>query len=87
MTRETNSPRDHPEGERVIKSDFYSIRYLGNGTADVYLFPEGRVYDIGDGRREYDVTALLLEGVKVWPGMEESIRAEYQAWCDAAVTL
>lgn len=81
--RDTNMPRDHPEKTHIIRSDYYSVRYLDHETADIFLFPEGRVYDIGDGRREYDVTALVVSGVKVWPGMEESIRAHYKAWCEA----
>lgn len=83
MTRYTNSPRDHPEKVRIIRSDYYSIRDLGNGTADVFLYPEGRIYDIGDGRYEYDVTVLVVPGVAVWPGLEESIRMNYAAWCSA----
>lgn len=86
-SRDTNSPRDHPEGVHIIKSDYYSIRYLGDGTADVYLYPEGRVYDIADGRHEYDVDAYVVYDVRVWPGMEESIRANYKAWCEAGTEL
>lgn len=87
MTRETNSPRDHPDRVHTIKSDYYDIRYLGDGTADVYLFPEGRIYDIGDGMHEYDVTALVVSGVVVWPDMEASIRMNYAAWCASGESL
>ena len=84
-TRETNSPRDHPAGTRVIRSDYYAIHYTDWETADVYLFPEGRVYPIEDGKREYDATMLTVRGIRVWPGMEESIRANYGAWCAIGV--
>ncbi len=79
--RDTNSPRDHPERVHVIKSDYYIVRYLDCEAADIFLFPEGRVYDIGDGRHEYDVTAFVVHGVHVWPGLEDFIRANYQMLC------
>lgn len=79
--RDTNSPRDHPERVHIIRSDYYSIRYLDNGAADIFLFPEGRVYDIGDGRHEYDVTAFVVHGVHVWSGLDDFIRANYEMLC------
>lgn len=82
-SRETNSPRDHPERVHIIRSDYYSIRYLDHETADVFLFPEGRVYHLEDGKREYDVTALVVRDVHVWPGLEEDIRAHYHDWCES----
>jgi hypothetical protein len=85
--RDTNSPRDHPEGVHIIKSDYYIVRYLDCEVADVFLFPEGFIYDIGDGRHEYDVTAFLLHGVHVWPGLEGFIRDNYQMLCEIGEPL
>ena len=82
IERDTNLPRDAPEKVHIIHSDYYSICYPGDGTADVYLFPEGRIYDIGDGRREYDETAIVVHVDDPWPDMEEDIRARYRAWCE-----
>lgn len=79
--RDTNSPRDHPERVHIIRSEYYHICYPGDGTADVFLYPEGRVYDIGDGRHEYDVTAFVVRGVHVWSGLEDFIRANYEMLC------
>ena len=80
-SRETNSPRDHPERVHIIRSDYYSIRYLDHETADVFLFPDSRIYDIGDGRHEYDVTAFVVHGVHVWYGLDDFIRANYEMLC------
>lgn len=85
--RDTNSPRDHPEKVQVIRSDFYDIRYITEDVADVLLIPEGKVYDIGDGRHEYDVTAFVLRGVHVWPGLEDFIRANYGMLCEIGQPL
>jgi len=85
--RDTNSPRDHPERVRIIRSDYYAIHPLGNGTVDIFLYPEGRFYDIGDGRHEYDVTAFMLHGVHVWPGLEGFIRDNYQMLCEIGEPL
>ena len=80
---DTNSPRDQPEGVDIIRSDYYSVQLITEDTADVYLFPEGRVYHLEDGKREYDVTALVVRDVHVWPGLEEDIRAHYHDWCES----
>lgn len=82
IERDTNSPRDHPKESRTIHSDYYSIRFISEDTADVFLFPESRIYDIGDGRHEYDVSAFIVHGVHVWPGLEDFIRTNYQMLCD-----
>lgn len=80
--RDTNLPRDAPGKVRLIHSDYYSVFYPGDGTADVFLFPEGIIYDIGDGRHEYDVTAYVVHVEDPWPDMEADIRARYRAWCE-----
>jgi len=85
--RDTNSPRDHPERVRIIRSDYYAIHPLGNGTVDIFLYPEGRFYDIGDGRHEYDVTAFMLHGVHFRPGLEGFIRDNYQMLCEIGEPL
>lgn len=84
---DTNSPRDHPERVDIIRSNYYSVQPISEDAADVYLFPEGRVYHIEDGKREYDVTALVVRGVHFWPGMEEDIRARYHDWCESAEVI
>ena len=85
--RDTNSPRDHPEHAdvHIIRSEYYSIRYITDDIADVFLFPEGRVYDIGDGRREYDATVFVVRGVHAWQGLESFIRANYDMMCAIGV--
>ena len=84
---DTNSPRDHPDQEYGAKSEYYDIRYLSNGTADVFLVPEGRVHEIGGGRHEYDVDALVVCGVIPWEGLEEDIRRRYDAWCKSGESI
>ena len=85
--RDTNSPRDHPKNTSVhiIRSEYYSVRYISDDIADVFLFPEGRVYDIGDGQREYDTNAFVVRGVHVWHGLESYIRANYDMMCAIGV--
>lgn len=70
--------------ERRITEKFYEIVPLEDGTADVYLTPNGTVYVAEDGFREYDATVLLVRGVATWEGMEEDIRRRYDSWCASA---
>lgn len=84
--RDTNMPRDHPETVHIIHSDYYSIHFISDDEADVFLLPEARIYDIEDGRHEYDATCYVVR-VKPWPGMEDSIRANYRAWCEIGEEL
>ncbi len=69
-------PRDHPRGK------FYEIVPCDNGTVDVYLRPEVTVYDTGAGVREYDVRVRVVRGVVPWNGLEDDIRARFDAWCE-----
>lgn len=85
--RDTNSPRDHPGRVRVTISEYYAIRYLDNGTADVFLFPEGRACETDCGRHECDADALVVCGVIPWNGLEEDIRKRYDAWCKSGDTI
>ena len=62
----------------------YAILENPDGTVDVYLAPDVTAYDAGAGVREYDVSARLVRGVVPWDGMEDDIRARYDAWRDSA---
>lgn len=70
--------------KRRIKTKFYEIVPLEDGTADVYLIPNGTIYETEDGFREYDVTLLVMRGVDPYEGMEENIREHYYDWCASA---
>ena len=70
--------------EKRIVDKFYEIVKQKDGTADVYLIPNGTVYVTEDGFREYDATVLLVRGVASWDGMEEDIRRRYDSWCASA---
>lgn len=75
--RDTNSPRDHP-------GKFYSIEEQGDGTANVYLIPNGQIYDTDIGIKEFDVDLRVVRGIEIFPGMEEDIRMRYEAWLESA---
>lgn len=77
-----NAPRDHPRGKQ-----FYEIVHTGDGTVDVYLRPEVTTYDTDSGVREYDVRVCVVRGVVPWDGLEDDIRARYEAWCAEAEVI
>lgn len=83
MDYPTNKPRDRP----IRSRNQYSIVPQVDGTVDVYLCPEVQVYHTDLGIREYDMTVRLVRGVIPWDGLEEDIRARYQAWCDSAEVI
>lgn len=62
---------------------FYSIQPNGDGTVDVYLIPEGRIYRTSSGT-EIDAVLLAVRGIVPFPGMEWDIRRRYGDWCAAA---
>lgn len=75
-----NAPRDHPK-------KFYEIVLGSNGTVDVFLRPEVTVYDTDTGVKEYDVRVRVVRGVVPWDGLEDDIRARFDAWCDSAEVI
>lgn len=75
----TNMPRDHPERKR----NYYAIVPQVDGTMDVYLFPDARAYRTEISVEAYGRTARLVRGVVPWNGLEEDIRARYDAWCES----
>ena len=60
---------------------FYSIIERDDGMIDVYLFPDGKVYDTDIGVKEYDLTARIVRGVEPVENIEQDIRARYYDWC------
>lgn len=75
-----NAPRDHPK-------KFYEIVPTGDGTVDVFLRPEVTVYDTDTGVKEYDVRVRVVRGVVPWDGLEDDIRARFDAWCNSAEVI
>lgn len=75
--------REPPGKERR----FYTIHGNGDGTVDVYLRPEVTAYDTDVGVREYDVRVRVMRGVVPWDGLEDDIRARFDAWCEAAEVI
>ena len=65
---------------------FYDILPQEDGTVDVYLNPDVTTYTDG-AVREYDVAVRVIRGVIPWDGMEEDIRARYEAWCESAEVI
>lgn len=79
--RETNSPRDHP---KHIRSDFYVIVPSCDDLVDIYLIPNGTIYPIWDGFKEYDIDIRIVRGITYYDGLEADIRARYPVWCSIA---
>lgn len=77
-----NAPRDHPRGKQ-----FYEIVPGNGGTVDVFLRPEVTTYDTVLGVREYDLRVRVVRGVVPWDGLEDDIRARYEAWCAEAEVI
>lgn len=75
-----NAPRDHPK-------KFYEIVPTSDGTVDVFLRPEVTVYDTDTGVKEYDVRVRVVRGVVPWDGLEDDIRARFDAWCETAEVI
>lgn len=53
----------------------------------MYLKP--RVYPLStpEGATDYDVRVLVVRGVTPFDGLEEDIRARYDAWCESAEVI
>lgn len=75
--------KEPPKKERR----FIHIVEQEGGTVDVYLNPEVVIYPIADGFKEYDASVHVVRGVVPWDGMEDDIRARFQAWCDSAEVI
>lgn len=76
----SNAPRDHPK-------KFYDIVPGNGGTVDVFLRPEVTTYDTDLGVREYDVQVRVVRGIVPWDGLEDDIRARFDAWCETAEVI
>jgi len=81
MERLRPLPRDEPHGRT-----FYEIITNNDNTVDVYLSPDVTIYD-ADGIKEYDVQARVVRGIVPWDGLEEDIRARYDAWCESGEVI
>lgn len=79
--RRSNSPRDRP------KKKHYTIVLNDDGLVDVYLCPDVRVYETDIGINEFDVSVRVVRGVVPWIGIEEDIRARYDAWCESGEVI
>lgn len=66
---------------------FFEIVPAGSGTVDVYLHPEVTTYDTDEGVREVDVRVRVVRGVVPWDGLEDDIRARFDAWCETAEVI
>lgn len=78
VMNDTN-PRDGPKR-------FYNLSENEDGTVDVYLAPDVTVYHTDEGT-EYDVKLRVVRGIVPWPGLEDDIRARYQAWCESGEVI
>lgn len=66
---------------------FYHIADNADGTFDVFLQPVVTVYHTDAGIDEYDVRVLVVRGIVPWEGMEDDIRARFDAWCEEAEVI
>lgn len=69
-----------------VAKHFYHIEENEDGTVDVYLIPNGTIYPT-DAGTEYDVSLCVVRGVEPWEGLEEDIRARYDAWCESSEVI
>lgn len=81
MKKSRPLPRDHPRGK------FYEIVPADGGTVDVFLRPDVTVYNTDMGVKEYDVRVRVVRGVVPWEGLEDDVRARFDAWCETAEVI
>ena len=62
---------------------FYHITENDDGTVDVFLNPNVQTIVTVDGIRDFDIQVRVVRGVVPWPGIEDDIRARYDAWCES----
>lgn len=63
---------------------FYFILDNEDGTVDVYLRPRVVAITDSDGETDYDIEAeSVARGVIPWIGMEDDIRARFNAWYES----
>ena len=68
----------------MAKKNFYRLSENEDGTVDVYLAPQVEAYHTDDGMIEHDIDLRVVRGVEPFDGLEEDIRARYDAWCESA---
>lgn len=73
--------------DRPFTKRFYAIELNDDGTVDVYLIPSGIVYETETGIKEYDIDVRVVRGVVPWAGIEEDIRARFNAWCESGEAI
>ena len=66
---------------------FYAIHENEDGTVDVYLRPDVLPMTTQDGMTDYDIAVLIVKNVTPFDGLEEDIRARYDAWCNSAEVI
>jgi len=71
-----------PAGRR-----FYAIYENEDGTANVYLHPEVLPAKAEDENSGYNTRILAVLHVEPFDGLEEDIRARYEAWCESAEVI
>lgn len=68
----------------MAKKNFYRLSENEDGTVDVYLAPEIANYATDKDVIEHDIDLRVVRGVEPFDGLEEDIRARYDAWCESA---
>ena len=63
---------------------FYHIHRNDSGTFDIYLRPEVQPMPFENGFADYDIKVYVVKNVEPFEGLEEDIRARYDAWLSSA---
>ena len=58
----------------------YDIVRRNDGLVDVVIAADFREYDIGDGRKEYDIELYTLPAIRPFPDMDAHIREHFRVW-------
>lgn len=74
--------RDRPSPKR-----FYAIEWNEDDTVDVYLIPSSTIYETDLGIKECDVDVRVVRGVVPFAGIEDDIRARFDAWCESGEVI
>ena len=59
---------------------FFDIIHRDDGLVDVFIVTDCKVYEIGDGKKEYDIDCHTLPAVTPFIDMYQHIREHFRVW-------
>ena len=63
-----------------LPKQYFDIIRRDDGLVDVFIVTDCKIYDIGGGKKEYDIDCFTLPAITPFPDMEQNIREHFRAW-------